>query len=677
MATLMSPRREIRRLLIANRGEIAVRIARTAARMGMDTVAVYSEPDRNALHVDVVDVAVPLHGSSPGDSYLVGEAIIDAALKTGCDAIHPGYGFLAENAAFARDVEQAGLLWVGPTATQMELLGDKISAKRAAREAGVPTSEVIELAPGAMPQDPPLPALIKAAAGGGGRGMRIVHTLEDLPMAVDAASREAAASFGDGTVFLEPYVDRGRHVEVQILGDLWGNVIHLGERECSIQRRNQKILEEAPSAGIDESVRARLYEGALALANHVGYIGAGTVEFLVGADGTITFLEVNTRLQVEHPVTEAITGLDLVELQLRVAAGDPLPLGQEEVRLHGHAIEARVVAEDPVAGWTPSIGTITAFDFCDAVRVDTGFQSGSEVFADYDSLLAKVIAVAPDRGEAARRLTRALRRSRVAGVRTNLHALVAVLEDADFLAARTPTSFLDDHPGLVHMGGPDGDDRLALLLGAVFALDQKDRATDPVTGFAPTGYRNLWTQGQRQVWLSDAEPNPVEYVMRSADRAEVRVGPWPVPDDDGSLGPDTRRVLDVRLLRREPHRQTIEVDDQRRVVDVFLDGDLAHTRTTAGALTWALQPRFTDHDPSRTVRGPVSPLPGAVVAVQVVAGQRVREGDLLVAIEAMKMEHRITATAEALVSEVLVAEGQRVEAGDLLVALEMDPPPST
>ena len=302
----------INRLLIANRGEITVRIARTAHRMGIDTVGVYSDPDANALHVDVVDVAVALGGSSPAESYLRADAVLAAALDTGCDAVHPGYGFLAENAEFAQQVIDAGLIWVGPTPEQIALLGDKVAAKKAAVDAGVPTTPVFEAAPGAVPDDVPMPALVKAAAGGGGRGMRIVRSEDELADAVEAAAREAESAFGDGTVFIEPYLEHGRHIEVQIMGDRHGSVIHLGERECSIQRRNQKVVEESPSAGISDEIRIALHAGAVALASHVGYENAGTVEFLVGADGTINFLEVNTRLQVEHPVTEAVTGLDLV-----------------------------------------------------------------------------------------------------------------------------------------------------------------------------------------------------------------------------------------------------------------------------------------------------------------------------------------------------------------------------
>ena len=692
----------ISRLLIANRGEIAVRIARTAHRLGIDTVGVYSEPDRNALHVDSVDVAIALGGATPADSYLRGDAVIAAALAAGADAIHPGYGFLAENAAFARAVIDAGLVWVGPTPEQVTLLGDKVAAKRAALEAGVPTTSMIEVVDGKVADDAVVvyPALVKAAAGGGGRGMRIVCSADELDDAVAAASREALSAFGDGAVFIEPYLERGRHVEVQIMGDRHGNVIHLGERECSIQRRNQKIVEESPSAGISPETRAALCDGAVALARHVGYEGAGTVEFMVGADGTITFLEVNTRLQVEHPVTEAVTGLDLVELQLRVAAGESLPITQDDVVIRGHAIEVRVVAEDPAAGWMPSTGHIDRFSIGDGqhgsdpgclVRVDTGVRAGSVISSDYDSLVAKVIAHAPTRSGAARQLARALRTSQITGIRTNVETLVAICTETDFLAAETPTAYLDEHPGVVASPGPTGDDRVALLLGAVFALEFEHRSTDRGAPFAPSGWRNLRTQGHRQVWTEvTGEHLHVEYTMSQAwqpggetlQTATVRLGPWPEPDETGALSPDDRPELTVRLLERAAGHQTVEIDGRRQVVDtdvvhpmLGLDDDgvgavTVHARSSAGALTLTRAPRFLLHDAESATGGPISPLPGTVIAVHVVAGDVVVDGQLLMVVEAMKMEHKIVASADATVSEVRFAVGDRVDTGELLVALE-------
>ncbi len=680
-------------LLIANRGEIAVRIARTAHRLGIATVGVYSEPDRNALHVDSVDVAVSLGGATPTESYLRREAVIAAALASGADAVHPGYGFLAENAGFAQAVLDAGLTWVGPTPQQITLLGDKVAAKRAALEAGVPTTSMIEVIDGRVDDgDVTYPALVKAAAGGGGRGMRVVRSAEELDDAVAAASREALSAFGDGTVFIEPYLERGRHVEVQIVGDRHGNVVHLGERECSIQRRNQKIVEESPSAGITPETRAALCDGAVALARHVGYEGAGTVEFMVGVDGTITFLEVNTRLQVEHPVTEAVTGLDLVELQLLVAAGEPMPITQDDVSFSGHAIEARVVAEDPAAGWMPSTGRIGRFAVGDGVRVDTGVRDGSEISSDYDSLVAKVIAHAPTRTGAARRLARALRASQLTGIRSNLDALVAILGEADYLAADTPTAYLDEHPDVLAASGPTGDARVALSLGAVFALEYEHRRLDRVTGFAPSGWRNLRTNGQRQVWIDPGgEHLHVEYEMGSSwqlsggelHSATVRLGPWPEPDvDTGALAADERPVLSVRLLRRTSDRQVIEVDGRRQVVhaevvhhSLGLDDDgvgavTVHVRSTAGALTLIRAPRFVLRDAESATGGPISPLPGTVIAVHVETGASVVDGQLLMVVEAMKMEHKIVASGDATVTEVRFAVGDRVDTGDLLVALE-------
>ena len=668
---------DVTRLLIANRGEIACRIARTAHRLGIDTVGVYSEPDRNALHVDSVDVAVGLGGSSAAESYLRGAALIEAALSTGADAVHPGYGFLAENADFAQAVLDAGLIWVGPTPDQIRLLGDKVAAKKAAVEAGVPTTSVTPVAPGSIPDGITMPALVKAAAGGGGRGMRIVREAAALQGAVEAAAREAAAAFGDGSVFIEPYIEHGRHIEVQIFGDQHGNVVHLGERECSIQRRNQKVIEEAPSAGISDEVRLQLCDGAVALARAVAYEGAGTVEFLVGADDSITFLEVNTRLQVEHPVTEAVTGLDLVELQLRVAAGQPLPIQQAGVRVSGHAIEARIVAEDPAAGWLPSTGELVAFEFGDGVRVDTGFRAGAEVSAEYDSLLAKVISHASDRPAAARQLARALRRADVAGVQTNTASTAAVMNEPDYLAARTPTSYLDEHPEVLAPDGPAGEGLTPLLLGAVLAKERDDRGADAPTGFAPSGWRNLQTQGQRSTWLLDSgrvgdlDEHHVEYVMTGDASADVWLGRWPEPDADGVLSTDERQLTRVRVLRTGQDELTLDIDGRRHRVGVNRLGPTRYrTRSSTGASTWIVAPRFVEHEAEQAGGGPICPLPGTVVSVHVEPGQVVADGDLLVVVEAMKMEHRITASTDATVAEVHFEAGDRVDAGDLLVSLE-------
>ncbi len=581
------------RMLIANRGEIAIRIARTARRLGVETVGVYSEPDVAALHVDAVDIAVALGGTTASESYLHREAVLQAALATGCDAVHPGYGFLSESATFARAVIDAGLIWVGPTPDQIALLGNKVKAKHAAVAAGVPTAPMREVRRGNVPTDLELPVLVKAAAGGGGRGMRIVREHHQLPASIEAAAREAEAAFDDATVFIEPFIERGRHIEIQIVGDAYGRVVHLGERECSIQRRNQKVVEEAPSAFLDSETRSALCDGALALASHVGYQSAGTVEFLVADDGVVNFLEVNTRLQVEHPVTEAVTGLDLVELQLRVAAGEPLPIDQTDVTIRGHAIEVRLVAESPAEGWLPGTGIVTAFVVDETVRTDAGVGVGSVVSSHYDSLLAKVIAHAPTRLEAARRLARALRSARIDGCQTNADALAAILADPDFLSAATPTTYLAEHPRVAEAIGPTGDDRLCLVVAASLALEQRDREADSHWGFAPSGWRNVPTCGQRQTWLDETtgEEIHLELHARAPDVVVVDVGRWPVPGTDGALSRDERRSMTVRRWGSDA-LTAVEIDGVRRRVGVEMNGERASTSSIVGRAAFRLVSPF-------------------------------------------------------------------------------------
>lgn len=666
--------RPITRLLIANRGEIACRIARTASAMGIETVGVYSEPDVDALHTDAVDIAVALGGATPAESYLRGDAIVRVALDTGCDAVHPGYGFLAENADFARAVVDAGLVWIGPTPEQISLLGDKIAAKQAAVAAGVPTTPIVEVAPGSVPDGLDMPVLVKAAAGGGGRGMRIVREAGELAEAIEAASREAASAFGDGTVFIEPYLERGRHIEVQIMGDAHGNVVHFHERDCSVQRRNQKVIEEAPAPNLDPAVREQLHAGALALARHVGYQNAGTVEFLVGDGGVINFLEVNTRLQVEHPVSEEITGFDLVELQLRVAAGEPLPIDQDDVLVQGHAIEVRVVAEDPASGWIPSVGTVSQFEI-DAGRVDAGVREGSEISPNYDSLIAKVIEHGPDRATACRRLSASLRRSRVTGVVTNVASLAAILVEPDFLAGGVSTAYLAEHPDVERTTGPSGTALLAHLVAATIANERNAREGDRVTGFAPSGWRNLATRGQRRSFEVSGEVHQIEYRV-TGDCYELLVGPWPEPDEAGALGPDERRPASARLIRpadffTEWEPVVFELGGRRWSIDVVFEGpDTTHTHSHAGTVSFVEPPRFVDHDEAAVTGGPVCPLPGTVIAVHVAAGDHVDDGQLLMVVEAMKMEHKILAAGSATVTDVRFGVGDRVDSGDLLVALD-------
>ncbi|HMD25002.1 MAG TPA: biotin carboxylase N-terminal domain-containing protein, partial [Streptosporangiaceae bacterium] len=439
-------------LLIANRGEIAARIIRTAHALGIATVAVYSDPDAEAPYVRMADQAVRLPGAAPADTYLRGDLIIAAAAATGAGAIHPGYGFLSENAAFARACADAGLTFVGPSPGTIQAMGDKVAAKATMAAAGVPvlpsvTVDSDGLDVGAAASTVGFPLLVKAAFGGGGRGMRLVSDPSQLAAAVGAARREAAGAFGDGTVFLERYVPDPRHVEVQILGDAHGDVVHLFERECSIQRRYQKIVEESPSPAVDGELRAALTKAAVTAGRAAGYTGAGTVEFVLDRDGSFYFLEMNTRLQVEHPVTEAVTGLDLVELQLRIAEGEPLPPEVREAAITGHAIEVRLYAEDVPAGFLPVTGTLHRFAIPSGpgLRVDSGFRHGSVVSPYYDAMLAKVIAVGRTRDEAARRLARALAGAQVHGVTTNRDLLTGILREPEFLAGQTDTGYLTRH----------------------------------------------------------------------------------------------------------------------------------------------------------------------------------------------------------------------------------------
>ena len=452
-------------LLIANRGEIAARIIRTAHALGIATVAVYSDPDAEAPYVTMADQAVRLPGAAPADTYLRGDLIIAAAAATGAGAVHPGYGFLSENAAFARACADAGLIFVGPSPATIQAMGDKVAAKATMAAAGVPVLPSVTVDSDGehdAAAQVGFPLLVKAAFGGGGRGMRLVSDPAQLAGAVGAARREAAAAFGDGTVFLERYVPDPRHVEVQILGDAHGDVVHLFERECSIQRRYQKIVEESPSPAVDGELRAALTKAAVTAGRAAGYTGAGTVEFVLDRDGSFYFLEMNTRLQVEHPVTEEVTGLDLVELQLRVAEGEPLPPEVREAAITGHAIEVRLYAEDVPAGFLPVTGTLHRFAIPSGpgLRVDTGFRDGSVVSPHYDAMLAKVIAHGRTRADAARRLARALRDAQIHGLTTNRDLLVAILREPEFLAGATDTGYLTRHqPAALAGQEPDPEPR--------------------------------------------------------------------------------------------------------------------------------------------------------------------------------------------------------------------------
>ncbi len=637
-------------VLVANRGEIARRVFRSARAMGLGCVAVYVDADAGAPFVREADEAVRLPGS-----YLDGGAVIDAARVTGASLVHPGYGFLAENAPFAADVAGAGLTWVGPSPAVIETMGDKLAAKRVADSAGVPTlvsTDDLEAA-----DTVGYPLLVKAAAGGGGKGMRVVWSAGELMEAVASARREAGASFGDDTVFLERYVPRARHVEIQILGDAHGNLVHLGERECSIQRRHQKIIEESPSPAIDDAARAAMGEAALGLARALGYASAGTVELLVDDEtGEFAFLEVNTRLQVEHPVTEEVTGIDLVREQLRIAMGEPLGYDQGDVVFSGHAIEARLYAEDPANDFLPATGTVDAFAPAadPEVRWDTGVDVGSVVGVEFDPMLAKVVAHAPTRYEAAGRLALALARLHVGGVTTNRDFLVATLRHPDFLAGDTTTDF-------VERAGPpprrvlDDDELGRLGVAAAIWLQAANRGSAQVLDRVRSGYRNARLPPERVVFAVGERRVTIHYRARR--------------DGTFVLGYDADKGT-ARIHGWSPEHLDVEWADRRRSYRVTRIEDTLHLTGPHGTTTMQIVPRFEPPRVEAPSGGLVAPMPGVVLEVRVAAGDRVDRGQTLVVLEAMKMEHHIEAPADGIVAEVRVAKGDQVDNGALLIAFE-------
>jgi propionyl-CoA carboxylase alpha chain len=653
----------ITKLLVANRGEIACRVIRTARAMGIATVAVHSEVDRDALHVELADEAVALGGTTPAESYLRIEAILDAAVRTGADAVHPGYGFLSERADFATACAEAGLTFVGPSAEAIAAMGDKLAAKRLMADAGVPILRTYE------PEDVPAdayPVLVKAAMGGGGKGMRVVERPEDLDDAVAAARRESAGAFGDDTVFIERYLSRPRHVEVQILGDHHGTVLHLGERECSIQRRHQKVIEESPSPMVDADLREQLGGAAVAAAEAIGYRNAGTVEFIATSDGEFFFLEVNTRLQVEHPVTELAWALgdeplDLVRLQLLVAADEPMRWRQEDLRQVGHAVEARLYAEDPTADFLPAAGTLAVFEpsGTPGIRVDTGVRSGDVVSVHYDPMVAKVIAGAPTRLEAATRLARELERSRIHGITTNRDFLVAALRHPAFLAGATHTGFIDEHLPVTSRVAEADPLRLPVHAAAVALAGARRRHLQArVLATLPPTWRNNPIPQDLDL-VVDGDEVAVRYARRRDGRWSIEVDGeeqvlgvirWPDERDDGAL------VLDV-----EGRRLAVRLSD--RDGTWFADSPL-------GASALVEVPRFPLAGAEDVAGGMSAPMPGTVVEVLVAEGEQVAAGTVLVLLEAMKMEHRITAPYDGTVAEVRVAAGEGVDADAVLIILD-------
>jgi len=645
-------------LLIANRGEIALRIQRSARRMGLRSIAVYSEGDRDARHALEADAAVCIGAAAPRASYLNIAALLDAARRTGAEAVHPGYGFLAESAAFAQAVMDAGLVWVGPPPEAIRAMGDKAEAKRIAGDARVPVLPGYE---DADQSDRALtraaeaigyPLMVKAAAGGGGRGMRLVRDPGALAAAVRSARSEAEHAFGDGRLLLEPALEAARHVEVQVFADRQGRCVHLGERDCSVQRRQQKLVEESPSPAVDDALRSRMVAAALAVTGAVRYAGAGTVEFLLDAEGGFWFMEMNTRLQVEHPVTELRTGIDLVEWQLRVAAGEALPLAQDEIRFSGHAIEVRLCAEDPARDFLPQSGRILRWQPDEGLRVDHALEDGAEVPPYYDSMLAKFVAHAPTREAAREQLAAALDRSVVLGLQTNKSFLAAVLRDARFATGSATTDFLQRHPTtLAHR--PD-----ATLIAIAAVLDAAERARR-------AGYGE-WTS-----WSNNPERRM---------RARLRCAGLEAPAEIAYAFVDSVYRVEVegekvglRLLALGARDARFELDGAHEAsVDFAVEADAIH-------LAWAGE-TFCFEDvlhtpPARRASGPIdgrltAPMSGRVVAVNVAPGETVYPEGAVIVLEAMKMEHGLALGATARVTAVHVSTGMQVSPAQLLLEFE-------
>jgi propionyl-CoA carboxylase alpha chain len=638
----------ISRLLVANRGEIARRVFRTCRQTGIGTVAVFSDPDAGSPHVAEADLAVRLPGASSSQTYLNGAAIVAAALASGADAVHPGYGFLAEDPEFARQVRDAGLLWVGPPPEAMQAMALKILARKRAAQAGLPV--LTELDSTAVTT---FPVLVKASAGGGGRGMRAVYSAAELDAAIESASREAQAAFGDGTVFCEPLLAGARHIEVQVLADQHGTVWALTERDCSVQRRYAKVIEETPSPSVTPELRERLLAAAAALAKAVGYVNAGTVEFLVDESGDFYFLEFNTRLQVEHPVTECVHGIDLVALQLAIAEGTPLPA--EPPPAVGHAIEARLYAEDPVEGFRPSGGPVHAFAVpgidCEfglapgphLLRLDSGVRPGTVVSAHYDAMLAKVIAWAPNRRAAIRRLATGLAGATIAGPATNRDLLVSVLRDVRFADYGADTSLLDgyDYAGLV----PEEHDCQLAAAAAAAAIATAGRREAKVAAAVPGGWRNVPSQPQRTSFLGPRGRIDVSYRWTSSGILIEEVG------DVISVAPDQ-----VRL----------ESGGVTRTFALVQAGDRIWVHSPLGSVSLTQLPRFPSPLREAETGSLIAPMPGSVSKIAAAAGDAVIAGQLVLVIEAMKMEHQISAPVSGVVTELRVSIGAQVNTGEVL-----------
>jgi 3-methylcrotonyl-CoA carboxylase alpha subunit len=675
------------KILIANRGEIACRVAATARRMGIRTVAVYSEADAGAKHVAVCDEAVLIGPAAAKDSYLRGDKIIEVAKATGAQAIHPGYGFLSENADFADAVEAAGIAFIGPPASSMRAMGSKSAAKQLMEEANVP------LVPGyhGDEQDPQFlqrqadrigyPALLKASAGGGGKGMRVVERSEDFVAALASCKREATSSFGDDKVLVEKYLQRPRHIEIQVFADSVGNCVYLHERDCSVQRRHQKVLEEAPAPGMTRERRAAMGEAAVAAAKAVGYVGAGTVEFIANQDGSFYFMEMNTRLQVEHPVTEMITGTDLVEWQLRVAAGQALPKMQSELAIHGHAIEARIYAENPEKGFLPSIGLLRHMDTPAAVsfelggtpgsepaavRIDSGVREGDAISPFYDPMIAKLIVWGADRAQALARMGQALSEFQIVGLATNIAFLKRLVEGTAFSSADLDTGLIDRH-GEALFPQPQSAPLGALALAALALVGQERGHSAGVSANPadPWGQARGWRLNgayRRLLSFTDA------YAAATEDKS-YRVGLTYHADRWNIELAGTTSSLE--LIAQDGAGFAIRLGENAVHGNVRRDGDLFHVFTNGRHYTLAYNDPMAHAGEAESGGGRLTaPMPGKVVAVLAANGQEVKKGEPLVIMEAMKMEHTIAAPTDGVVEEVLYQVGDQVADGAPLLAFK-------
>ena len=633
-------------ILIANRGEIACRIMQTAQNMGIKCIAVYVDADADAPFVKMADESVLL-----STSYMDSDAILSAAKQTGAEAVHPGYGFLSENAAFARKVKNNNLIWIGPSAHVIKVMGDKLKAKELAEKSGVPTLPMAADLKDAKNLGYPL--LIKAAAGGGGKGMRIVTSPKNLKESVISAQREALSGFGDDRIFIERYVKKSRHIEIQILGDEHGNIVHLGERECSIQRRHQKIIEESPSPKVDPFLREQMGEAALKLAKKIKYCSAGTVEFLMDdKTGEFWFLEVNTRLQVEHPVTEEVTGIDLVYEQIKIARGEELEFTQDDISWHGHSIEARLYAEDPGNNFLPEVGTLIAYDteMAGDIRWDSGVEQGYKVGTDFDPMLSKVIAWAPNRIDAINKLARGLEKAHFGGVKTNRDFLISCLRNESFINGNTTTDFIErEKPNSEQVLSENQIFNASAAIALWIAMG--NRASDEVTDFMPSNWTNGRMPYQRIKLMILKNEIEIKYQLKRSGLFEVMGTNCKIHAVDES-------GIDVEVGSHRFFAQVTRANDQILINMPF------------GDLDAVIVPRFIEPGNEVPEGGLVAPMPGKVIEVRVKKGDKVKAGDTLIIIEAMKMEHSIKATENGKVTKLMVSLNQQVDNGATLLVLD-------